>query len=96
MDVFNIFSEIGFQELPSKFEVKINDSGAFHPFEKEKSSVNASAPPPSTSCTTETGCGHKKEGQSQRKTRRSWSPELHRRFLQALKELGGPHGTYIL
>lgn len=27
----------------------------------------------------------------QRKTRRCWSPELHRRFLQALEQLGGAH-----
>ncbi|RZS24930.1 hypothetical protein BHM03_00058061 [Ensete ventricosum] len=35
-----------------------------------------------------------KEGQSQshRKTRRCWSPDLHRRFLNALQQLGGSHG----
>ncbi|OMP06817.1 hypothetical protein COLO4_07878 [Corchorus olitorius] len=33
-----------------------------------------------------------KEGQAQRKTRRCWSPELHRRFLHALQQLGGSHG----
>lgn len=34
-----------------------------------------------------------KEGQSQpnRKPRRCWAPELHRLFLQALQQLGGPH-----
>ncbi|KAF8033111.1 hypothetical protein BT93_D1878 [Corymbia citriodora subsp. variegata] len=32
-----------------------------------------------------------KEGQTQRKQRRCWSPELHRRFLQALHQLGGSH-----
>ncbi|EMS62450.1 Two-component response regulator ARR1 [Triticum urartu] len=36
-----------------------------------------------------------KEGQSQppnnRKPRRCWAPELHRRFLQALQQLGGSH-----
>lgn len=32
-----------------------------------------------------------KEGQTQRKQRRCWSPELHRRFLQSLQQLGGPH-----
>ncbi|XWS34006.1 hypothetical protein CRYUN_Cryun21dG0002400 [Craigia yunnanensis] len=32
-----------------------------------------------------------KEGQPQRKQRRSWSPELHRRFLHALQQLGGSH-----
>ncbi|KAK6931465.1 SANT/Myb domain [Dillenia turbinata] len=46
--------------------------------------------------TTSTGGGggggsrrEDKEGQSQRKLRRSWSPELHKRFLRALKQLGG-------
>ncbi|XVE91386.1 hypothetical protein REPUB_Repub01dG0005200 [Reevesia pubescens] len=32
-----------------------------------------------------------KEGQLQRKQRRCWSPELHRRFLHALQQLGGSH-----
>ncbi|CAM0946909.1 unnamed protein product [Alopecurus aequalis] len=34
-----------------------------------------------------------KQGQSQpsRKPRRCWAPELHRLFLQALQQLGGPH-----
>lgn len=36
-----------------------------------------------------------KEGQSQRKARRCWSPELHRRFLNALQQLGGSHGLYL-
>ena len=38
----------------------------------------------------------KEEGQSQpnRKPRRCWAPELHRLFLQALQQLGGPHGWY--
>lgn len=77
--------------------------GAFHLFNKEKSydatvtTASAQVPPASASSTVETsgGCGHKKEEkewQSQRKPRRSWSPELHRRFLQALKPLGGPDG----
>lgn len=36
-----------------------------------------------------------KEGQSnQRKSRRCWSPELHKRFLLALQQLGGAHGMY--
>ncbi|KAL2905006.1 Transcription factor HHO3 [Bienertia sinuspersici] len=40
------------------------------------------------------GGGSKKEdkgGQSQRKARRCWSPELHRRFVHALQQLGGSH-----
>ncbi|KAL7149316.1 hypothetical protein ABFS83_05G031300 [Erythranthe nasuta] len=80
--------------------------GAFHPFKKEKSTTattvavvaappqEGSMPPASTSSTAETGGGNKKEdkeSQSQRKSRRCWSPELHRRFLQSLQQLGGSH-----
>lgn len=84
--------------------------GAFHPFKKEKNvgttvaptqgPVNRSVPPASTSSTAETGGssgGNKKEdkeGQSQRKSRRCWSTELHRKFLQALQQLGGSHRMY--
>ncbi|RWW04428.1 hypothetical protein GW17_00032348 [Ensete ventricosum] len=41
------------------------------------------------------GRDKEKEGQSQphRKARRCWSPELHRRFLQALQQLGGSHDS---
>ncbi|KAI3467131.1 hypothetical protein Pfo_023794 [Paulownia fortunei] len=59
--------------------------------------MNGPVPPPSPSSTADTGGssgGNKKEekeGQSQRKARRCWSPELHRRFLQALQQLGGSH-----
>ncbi|KAL0380738.1 UNVERIFIED_CONTAM: Transcription factor HHO3 [Sesamum angustifolium] len=57
--------------------------------------LNRPLPPASTSSTAETGGGgnkkEAKEGQSQRKARRCWSPELHRRFLQALQQLGGSH-----
>lgn len=88
-------------------EVKRNGSGgAFHPFKKEKIAAAAAAQPPTAaSSTAETdrsngnasggGGGSKKEekeGQCQRKQRRCWSPELHRRFLQALQQLGGSHG----
>ncbi|KAH6834484.1 myb-like transcription factor family protein [Perilla frutescens var. hirtella] len=74
-------------------EVKRNGGGgAFHPFKKEGGAGTAPAPPPaSTSSSAENGGGNKKEGQSQRKARRCWSPELHRRFLQALQQLGGSH-----
>lgn len=60
----------------------------------------ASAPATTTSSTTET-CGvgkegeermHQQQSQTRRKQRRCWSPELHRRFLHALQQLGGSHG----
>jgi hypothetical protein len=34
------------------------------------------------------------QSSSSRKPRRCWAPELHRRFLQALQQLGGSHGWY--
>ncbi|RWW62496.1 hypothetical protein BHE74_00030372 [Ensete ventricosum] len=73
--------------------------GAFHPFERVK---HVAAPVPASSSTTsgKGGVGgggeeKEKEGQPQphRKARRCWSPELHQRFLHALKQLGGPHGS---
>lgn len=74
--------------------------------EKEKTVVKtpvAAAAAPASSTTENTnpntndgGCGgdekeKDKEGHSQRKSRRCWSPELHRRFLHALQQLGGSH-----
>ncbi|KAA3460746.1 myb family transcription factor EFM [Gossypium australe] len=56
-----------------------------------------------STCTTESGSRggeannantsktEEKEGQASRKQRRCWSPELHRRFLHALQQLGGSH-----
>ena len=34
--------------------------------------------------------------QSSRKQRRCWSPELHRRFVDALQQLGGPRGSELI
>ncbi|CAH8360972.1 unnamed protein product [Eruca vesicaria subsp. sativa] len=39
----------------------------------------------------EKGGSGSSSGRGQRKQRRCWSHELHRRFLNALKQLGGPH-----
>lgn len=85
----------------SVVEVKKNGSGgAFHPFKKEKSvaavvkplTVSSGVPAAAASSTAENGGGSKKEDKDgQRKQRRCWSPELHRRFLQALQQLGGSH-----
>ncbi|XP_010502461.1 PREDICTED: myb family transcription factor EFM-like isoform X2 [Camelina sativa] len=41
------------------------------------------------SVTSSSGGGS--DGRGQRKNRRCWSQELHRRFLNSLKQLGGPH-----
>ncbi|XAR65397.1 hypothetical protein NMG60_11009515 [Bertholletia excelsa] len=79
----------------SVVEVKRNGGGAFHPFKKEKGAGPTSAPAVTASSTGETGngSGDKKEDKKdgQRKSRRNWSPELHRRFLSALQQLGGSH-----
>ncbi|KAK1425632.1 hypothetical protein QVD17_20987 [Tagetes erecta] len=55
-------------------------------------------PAAAASSTAETGSGgggdgskSEDKGQSNRKARRCWSPELHRRFLHALQQLGGAH-----
>ncbi|KAJ6795922.1 myb family transcription factor EFM-like [Iris pallida] len=75
---------------------RVGAGGAFHPFEREnnvKGPVVVAAP---ASSTTETNGGEEKEkeGQSsQRKARRCWSSELHRRFLNALNQLGGSHAA---
>uniref|UniRef100_A0A5B7B4E8 Putative transcription factor GLK2 n=1 Tax=Davidia involucrata TaxID=16924 RepID=A0A5B7B4E8_DAVIN len=82
------------EDSPRKVEVKRNGGGAFHPFKREKS-VAALMGSSQTASTTERGGGEskkeEKEGQLDRKARRCWSPELHRRFLHALKQLGGCH-----
>lgn len=41
------------------------------------------------------GSGGRSSRRGQRKQRRCWSHELHRRFLNALKQLGGPHGAFF-
>lgn len=64
-----------------------------------KSDGSSPIPEATTSSTAETaskgGGGtskrEDKESQTQRKQRRCWSSELHRRFVHALQQLGGPH-----
>ncbi|ESQ34238.1 hypothetical protein EUTSA_v10008115mg [Eutrema salsugineum] len=59
--------------------------------------VKAITPTPTTSSSTAETVGSKREpenhkhSQMHRKQRRCWSPELHRRFLHALQQLGGSH-----
>ncbi|KAL3644641.1 transcription factor [Castilleja foliolosa] len=84
-------------DSPKKVEMKKSGcGGAFHPFKKVENvapPVENPVPPVSTTSTAETGGGNKKEekdGQS-RKARRCWSSELHKKFLQALQQLGGSH-----
>ncbi|CAM8881418.1 unnamed protein product [Rhodiola kirilowii] len=78
------------------FEVKKN-GGAFRPFSKEKVVVTAEVvenkPAGSTTVKSKKDESNKdnESRQTQRKQRRCWSPELHRRFIHALQQLGGPH-----
>ncbi|KAJ0462321.1 putative transcription factor MYB-HB-like family [Helianthus annuus] len=60
------------------------------------SAAAAVEPAAAASSTEESGGGGggskgEDKGQSNRKARRCWSPELHRRFLHALQQLGGAH-----
>lgn len=78
------------------------NGGAFHPFVRENKVAAAASSNASKGdvCVggDDGGGDDKKEGQSQshRKTRRCWSPELHRQFLHALEQLGGAQGTYVV
>ncbi|CAI9779259.1 unnamed protein product [Fraxinus pennsylvanica] len=83
------------EDLPKK-----ESSGAFHPFKRQdKSAGTGSATAqgvmtrsvPAAAVAKKGAGGSKKEGQSERKSRRTWSAELHKRFLQALEQLGGSH-----
>ncbi|KFK35065.1 hypothetical protein AALP_AA5G230700 [Arabis alpina] len=75
--------------------IKRNDGAAFHqtPCSETSNEKNEEGKSP----TTINGGDQKKEAEKdygrrgQRKQRRCWSQELHRRFLNALKQLGGPH-----
>ncbi|KAF9618262.1 hypothetical protein IFM89_000897 [Coptis chinensis] len=69
--------------------------GAFHPFHREKGPREApvATTPNTTTAETVTGSeGDQRQGESHKKVRRSWSNELHRKFLNALQQLGGPRG----
>ncbi|KAL1807776.1 hypothetical protein ACET3Z_024766 [Daucus carota] len=90
------------EDAPRKVTVvevnKNGNGGAFHPFKREEKRVVVEAPPAdgAASSTAETGgssggCKGEEKDDSHRKARRCWSPELHRRFLQALQQLGGAH-----
>ncbi|CAL0318115.1 unnamed protein product [Lupinus luteus] len=89
----------------SVVEVKRNGGGAFQPFHREESnngkandaSNDKALSSPQVPATSSTGPvtrdnvdgSSNKEEKGQRKQRRSWSQELHKRFLHALHQLGG-------
>lgn len=84
--------------------------GAFQPFHKEekkggKTSESLSKGPSSTAVAAasstavtvtrdNSGSSKREDKDGQRKQRRCWSQELHKRFLQALQQLGGPDSEY--
>ncbi|XP_073131504.1 transcription factor HHO2-like [Henckelia pumila] len=80
---------------PFKKEKSLGTSGTSAAPPTQVLPKNKSPPPPSTSSTADTGGRDNKkedkEGESLRKARRCWSPDLHRRFVQALHQLGGSH-----
>lgn len=86
-----------FQTVPRKtsvVEVKRN-GGAFHPFHKDEIAAEKGNAPEQVSATSSTEpvveSSSKIEEKGQRKQRRCWSQELHKRFLHALQQLGGSH-----
>ncbi|XP_076917216.1 transcription factor HHO3-like [Bidens hawaiensis] len=77
---------------------KEKNSGEAPAMANKKVSAAPVEPTAAASSTAETGSGgggdggkSEDKGQSNRKARRCWSPELHRRFLHALQQLGGAH-----
>ncbi|KAL9993714.1 putative transcription factor MYB-HB-like family [Helianthus debilis subsp. tardiflorus] len=66
-----------------------NGCDSFHLFEKKKISVSSSSDTDGGGGSGGNDGGDK--GRSNKKERRCWSPELHRRFLHALQQLGGAH-----
>ncbi|KAF8040219.1 hypothetical protein BT93_B2451 [Corymbia citriodora subsp. variegata] len=86
-------------------EAKSREDGAFRPLQNgEKDGLDSTkkkqppgrgaprAPDAAAACSTaETAGGRNGRQAAQRKQRRCWSQELHREFLHALQQLGGPH-----
>ncbi|GAA0171155.1 DNA-binding transcription factor [Lithospermum erythrorhizon] len=76
-----------------------NNVGTSSTCAKEKSGGGGSGGCKATAATSSVETGgssgggeyKKEEKEGERKQRRCWSPELHRRFLQALQQLGGSH-----
>ncbi|TKY51673.1 Two-component response regulator ARR18 [Spatholobus suberectus] len=67
--------------------------GAFQPFHKEeragKTSESLSKAPSSVATGMNAESSKREEKEGQRKQRRCWSQDLHKRFLHALRQLGG-------
>nr|QSD99675.1 MYB family transcription factor [Melilotus albus] len=96
------------EEVPRKtnvVEVKRN-GGAFQPFHKEevvaekgnasevcKEPTTSSQVPATSSTEPVVESSSKRDDKGQRKQRRCWSQELHKRFLHALQQLGGSNSA---
>lgn len=90
---FFVVVVVNLQERRSLIEPK-KSNGAFQPFCKEDRLVKAAVPVTmAANSTADNEEKVAKEGQvGRRKSRRCWSPELHKRFIHALDQLGGSHG----
>nr|KYP37951.1 Two-component response regulator ARR18 [Cajanus cajan] len=78
-------ADVGFSVSPKlALDNKHRNGGAFLPFSKERN-VCQGLKVASEAQTTNTNT----TGQTHRKARRCWSPDLHRRFVNALQMLGG-------
>lgn len=81
---------------PFKKEIKARSDGVVAPAPATplpSTSVSSTADRAATAgvCGTSKKIDSDKDGP--KKARRCWSPELHRRFISALQQLGGPHGV---
>ncbi|KAI4386460.1 hypothetical protein MLD38_004391 [Melastoma candidum] len=88
-----------FQPFNSGKDTIVNISLTCKPLKLSPEKSNSVVPSAATSSMAETVAaspvssqkGEREPVQPHRKQRRNWSPELHRRFLQALQQLGGSH-----
>ncbi|KAI7758167.1 hypothetical protein M8C21_033909 [Ambrosia artemisiifolia] len=83
------------EDFPSKKLLSMEENkdvcGTLHLFDKKKTSTNPSADTDGGGGGHHRGDNDEEKGQSNKKERRCWSQELHRRFLHALQQLGGAH-----
>ncbi|KAM0944837.1 putative transcription factor MYB-HB-like family [Dioscorea sansibarensis] len=71
------------------FESKQRNGGAFLPFSKDKSKGSSLVVSPGKEMDNDQQQAKVTTTQTHRKARRCWSPDLHRRFVNALQVLGG-------
>lgn len=90
-----IFLQDSVREVSISGVQKNGSGGAFQPFKKDKgvggSARRQQVTTPNVNSIAESGG----RGGVSSKARRCWSPDLHRRFVAALEELGGAYGINI-